>query len=249
MLSNPYDINDLDLSEAFSDDTDDLFKDHLDIHTVDSIDGRMKNNCVLVEVERFMYNKIKTSNGIELFVDNTHTISNYAVRSGVLTKLPERLIFWHENKLSGMPWETEIEAKVGDRVWFYGMSAHSGEKIMCNGKKYIIMRYEDLYVAKRGDDVICLNGNVVLDVLTVMQKALSYEKVYVDPNFAKVAYIGSCNKKYEASYTDDDPDIKKGMTVCITGLVARRLEIEPYLDFDGNEHIICQNNEISGYLE
>ena len=39
------------------------------------------------------------------------------------------------------------------------------------------------------------------------------------------------------------------MKVCISGLVARRMELPPYLKFDGKEYIVCQNNEILGFLE
>lgn len=241
-------IEELNTEGSFSEDRKDLFKDHLEVVEVNSIDGVLYNNRVLVEVDEYMYNKIKTESGIEFLVDNTHQIPIFVVRSGKIAKLPDRLICWKEDD-SSMAWVTEIEAEVGDDVWFYGMAAHSGEKLTSKGKKYVIMSYEDLYVAKRGDKVICLNGNVLLRPIIKTYKALSYEKQYIDPDWAEIAYIGSINKEYEFEYREDDDRLKQGMKVCISGLVARRMELPPYLKFDGKEYIVCQNNEILGFLE
>lgn len=243
-----YDINDLDLDGAFSEDSHDLFKDHLEVAKIETIDGFLFNNKVIVEVKEFMYDKIKTNNGFELFVDNTHLIHQYAVRSGKIAKIPEKLECWKENKDS-MAWDTEIEAEVGDNVWFYAMAAHSGEKLLSQGKKYVIMSYEDLYVAKRGDRVICLNGNVLLKPIIIHEKALSYSSEYVDPNYAIIAHIGSINKEYETEYREDDSRLKEGMKVCISCIIPRRLEMPPYLDFDGQEYIVAQNYEILGFLQ
>lgn len=243
-----YSVDDIDFEGSFSDDTKDLFKDHMFVVDVDSLDGVLLNNRVIVEVETFMYDQIKTESGFQLLVDNTFEISNFAVRSGKIAKLPEKLECWKENKES-MAWVTEIETEVGDDVWFYAMAAHSGEKLLFQGKKYVIMSYDDLYVAKRGDKVICLNGNVLLKPIFKTQKALSYEKQYIDPDWAEIAYIGSINKEYEFEYREDDDRLKQGMKVCISGIIPRRLEMHPYLDFDGQEYIVCQNYEILGFLQ
>ena len=243
-----YSVDDIDFEGSFSDDTKDLFKDHMFVVDVYSLNGVLLNNRVIVEVETFMYDQIKTESGFQLWVDNTFEISNFAVRSGKIAKLPEKLECWKDDKDS-MAWETEIEAKVGDDVWFYAMAAHSGEKLLFQGKKYVIMSYEDLYVAKRGDKVVCLNGNVLLKPIIRHEKALSYSSEYIDPDYAIVAHIGSINKEYETEYREDDNRLKEGMKVCISGIIPRRLEMPPYLDFDGQEYIVCQNYEILGFLQ
>lgn len=243
-----YDIDELDLSESFSTDTSDLWKDNLDYVELESLDGELWNNRVIIELSSVMHDKVKTKTGIELFVDNSYQIGQHAVRSGKIAKLPKKLTFWDEDDINGLYWKTTMEAEVGDEVWFYGMAAHSGEKIKCNDKLYVIMSYADLYVAKRNGTVVCLNGNVLLKPLFKTEKALSFEKQYIDPDFAEIAYIGSCNTAYEAEYRADDKNLKAGMRVCISGIVPRRLEMEPYLNFDGSQYIVCQNYEIQSYF-
>ena len=64
------DINELDLSESFSTDTSDLWKDNLDYVELESLDGELWNNRVIIELSSVMHDKVKTKTGIELFVDN-----------------------------------------------------------------------------------------------------------------------------------------------------------------------------------
>lgn len=245
-----YDIDELNLEESFSTDSKDLFKDNLDFFELDSLDGDLWNNRVIIEVDSFMHDKIQTKSGLELYTDYTYEISTHGVRSGIVAKIPKRLVFWDEDE-TGMYWKTTIEAEVGDRVWTYGMAIHSGEKIKCNGKLYVVVSYADLYVAKKpNEDVVCLNGNVLLKPKIKTVEALSFNKQQVDPDFAEIAYIGSKNECYEADYREDDENLKQGMTVCISGIIPRRLEIKPFLSFEGEqEFIVCQNYEIQGWLE
>jgi co-chaperonin GroES (HSP10) len=243
-----YDINELNLEDSFSTDSSELFGTNLDWVEVDEIRGEMLNNKILVEVETFLYDKIKTESGLVLWSDNSYQISQYAVRSGVVRMIPEKLVSWKESK-QGMSWITDMNLRIGDLVWMYGMSSFSGEKLLSKGKKYVIVSFEDLYIAKRGDEIIPLNGNVLLIPILKTEKALSYTKEYICPDFAIVAYIGENNTEYEFEYRADDPNIKQGQTVCISGLIPRRLELEPYLLLDGKTYLVCQNHEIQGWLD
>jgi hypothetical protein len=243
-----YDINDLELDGAFSTDSSELFGTNLDWIEVDEIRGEMLNNKVLVEVDTFLYDKLTTGKGLELFCDNTYIIHQYAVRSGRVKMLPEKLVCWEEAK-NGMSWRTQMDLHIGDTVWFFGMASFSGEKLLSKGKKYVIVDFSDLYIAKRGDEVIPLNGNVLLEPLFKTVEALSYAKTYIDPDWAKIAFIGRINEAYEFEGRADDPELKVGLTVNISGLIPRRLEMPHYLLFDGKEYLVCQNYEINGWLE
>lgn len=245
------DINQLDLQESFSTDTKDLFKDNLDWVELDSLDGELLNNRVVIELDSVMHERIKTKTGFELWDDCTYDIGGHAVRSGTIAKLPNRLVFWDEDDQNGLMWKTTIEVEVGDRVWASGMAIYSGEKIKINDRIFVIVSYGDLYVCKKQNgDVVCLNGNVLLKPIIRTFKALSYEKRQADPDFAFIAYIGQNNTSYESEFMQDDPSLKAGMKVIISGLIPRRLELSPYLSFDGdNEYLVAQNYELMGWLD
>lgn len=190
-----------------SEDRQELFNDNLELEEVSSLGGALLNNRVLVEVDQLRYETTKTKSGLELYVDDTHVLHQYTVRHGVVAKLPEKLMFWDEDKESGLPWRTEMEIEVGDAVWFTGMSSHSGEKLSFKGKKYILIPYQDLYVAKRGEQVIPLNSNILLEPISKTVKALAYEKVSDSATVAKIDFIGRLNTEYEFEDRQDDEDL------------------------------------------
>lgn len=227
---------------------DAVFDDKLLTEEIDSLDGVLLNNKVLVEVEDFIYDSVKTKSGLSLWVDNTEQIAQYAVRHGRVVKLPQRLVFWDESK-QGMSWRTTIQCEIGDLVWFYAMTSFDGEKLSLNGRKFILISYDDLYVAKRGEEVIMLNANVLLEPIYTPVKALSFESNTIDPLYAKIAYIGQINTEYQVPFIEDDTNLKQGMTVLMSGMPYRFLEREPYLMFDGKlNYIVAQNHEIKAYL-
>jgi hypothetical protein len=225
----------------------DVFRDRLVGVSVNSIVGDLLNNRVLIEVDSYIEDQVETKSGLSLYVDNTYTVADYIVRHGVVVKAPTKLSSWKDND-SAMTWITDIEIESGDEVWFYGMMAHSAEKLTFEGRKFLLLSYDDLYVAKRKEQVVCLNANVLLEPIQTSSKVLSVEVEHIDPLLAKVAYIGHINTEYEDENIADDPTIKKGNLVLLSGVNVRYLERKPYLFFDGKEYMVCQNNEIRGFL-
>lgn len=223
-----------------------IFGTKLIADEIGNLDGKLFNNKVLVEVEDFVYENIKTESGFQLTIDPSYEVPQYAVRHGKVALLPDRLITWEEDS-KAMTWKTDIEVRIGDVVWFYGMMGQASEKVSFQGRKFMIVSYEDLYVAKRGDEVICLNGNVLLEPIYRHVEALSYTQTILDTTFAKVSFIGAVNKEYEHD-KEDCSELKEGMEVILSGFAQRYLELEPHLHFDGKKYIICQNYEIVGYL-
>ena len=224
-----------------------VFQDRLYDDEIESLEGILLNNFLLIEVEDFVYEKLDLKSGLELWVDNTEQTHQYVVRHGKVTRLPDKFKFWETDK-RGMQWKTDMQVKVGDIVWFYAITSHSSEKLIYEGRKFLLINYEDLYVAKRGEDIIMLNGNVLLTPIYKTVKALAYEKQELDTTKAVIYKTGKINSEYKDENVQDDPILKEGMTVLLMGMAVRFLELEPYLFFDSKKYIVCQNNEIKAYL-
>ena len=227
--------------------SDEVFEDRLLGEQVDRIDGKLLNNTIVVEVEDFINSSIKAGD-LSLWADNSYQPHEFVVRHGTVVNQPTKLVFWEDDDINGIRWRTELQTQIGDEVWFFGMGAHAAEKLTFEGRKFILLNYADLYVAKRGDEVICLNGNILLEPIYSHLKVLSYEKNDLDRLYAKVAYTGLKNTEYAESFRYDD-DIPVGSTAIMSGDPYRYLELDPYFDFDGKKYIVAQNYEIRGWLE
>ena len=229
--------------------SDEVFEDRLLAEEVDSLDGELQNNSVLIEVETFIYDSVDLKSGLSLAADNTYQPHEFAVRHGVVVGLPKQLTSWKENKQKGLHWITEMQIQKGDVVWFMGMSAQASEKVTFQGRKFLLLHYEDLYVAKRNNEtILCLNGNILLEPIYKSVNPLLPEIKVEDCRMAKVAYIGLKNTEYRKELRHDE-DIEVGTTVFMSGVQPRHLEMDMFLKFDGKKYLVCQNYEIKAMLD
>ena len=229
--------------------SDEVFEDRLLSEEIDSLDGELQNNSVLIEVEKFIYDSVDLKLGLSLAADNTYQPHEFAVRHGVVVNQPKRLTSWKENKNKGLHWITEMQIQKGDVVFFMGMSAQSAEKVIFEGRKFLLLHYEDLYVAKRNNEtILCLNGNILLEPIYKSVNPLLPEIKVEDCRMAKVAYVGLKNTEYRKALRHDE-DIAVGTTVFMSGIQPRHLEMDMFLKFDGKKYIVCQNYELKAILE
>lgn len=180
-------------------------------------------NVVIVEIPNATEEK-KTKSGIVIgfnkdiiYVegDDNH-VADVADVYGIVVKVPERYYFSAKEQMSPS-WDTDIDVMIGDVVWFNVLAATNCEELYVEGKIYRIIPYEDLFVAKRGNEVICLNGNVILS--PVYKEKISALDVLseqeIDSSKGIVRFVGKCNKEYCDHTYADFPDIEVGDVVLI----------------------------------
>jgi hypothetical protein len=163
------------------------------------------NNLVVVEMPQYEGDK-KTESGIiygfnkevQYAEGNENHIADVADVYGTVVRCPEKFYFAHKTSYSPS-WNTTIEIRVGDLVWFNPLIATNCTEIGVNHKTYKLIPYDDLFVAKRHievkdatinqdverflnqygmsvcppkfiDQVICLNGYCIVE--RVHQKSL-----------------------------------------------------------------------------
>jgi len=90
-----------------------------------------------------------------LYIDTTYKPEHHVEIINEVIAVPDRLSF--------KEWETEMELKVGDQVWVNYLSIMKGERVMVGDKTYILVPYEKIILAKRGDDIVMLNGYVLIE--------------------------------------------------------------------------------------
>ena len=138
-----------------------------------------------------------------------------------------------------MPHKTTCQVKQGDIVWvnnnalMYAMQ--NGLTIICEDQLYYIIKYEDLYLKKAGDDVKMLNGWVLAELVEDSPdwaKRLEKAGLIVPAHLKKeqfndrIGIVRYINEPVEYLFDDrfDYPEIKANDVVYFRWKINRRLE-------------------------
>jgi len=164
-----------------------------------------------------------------------------------------------DKHLETIRWSTEMQLQVGDIAWVSPEAVIIDNNIdskvyICDGERYFLVNYAKFIVAKRpfnplysgfdfGEDIICLNGYILIKELFETQGFQSFSKE-VPTGFGEVIHSGRPNDYYDIDSYSDCINIHPGIYVELPKHIIR-LEDSKYLQFDGKTNfIICQRKNI-----
>jgi len=181
----------------------------------------------------------RTASGIYIIGDTSFRPALHADRIGEVIKVPDTLFFHLKSYDTypyggeSMPWDCDMELQPGDTVVHTFMERHDIVNIEVDdepGELYRLMPYDDIYVARRGDKVIPLNGYCLCEEVEKEKFSSVLDLVHEDPvdkEARKPAYVGKPNRKYRESGTDDGSEISPGDII-----IKRRGDIHIRLEED-----------------
>lgn len=155
-------------------------------------------NKVLVKPNRGT-NEILLSNGVKIFMDNRFGKEKHAPTTGTVIR--------HCGKLSDfrMPWITTNELQEGDYIIYsfesamYAMEDIYGRVLLDENKEpYFIIDYEDIFCIKREEQIIPVNGYLLVAPLEEGSVS-SFQIIKEDHNSSRygiVVHVGQRNKAY-----------------------------------------------------
>ena len=211
-----------------------------------------KNNNVLFKIDN--YDTIKLA-GKDIWLERRENPGQHASVSGEVIAIPETLSFERENqyvKRNSMEWETDISVSVGDKCWVdyqnvvsalgkdYNVTDSVDDRKSIKDEKgniYLFLHYGSLIVSRRGKDVICHNGYMLVQPLKVKPES----KVLVMPDsisskdskiWGIVKYAGEPNKEYYNKAWHDDRQIRVGDIVMLEKSWSLYLEYPVHCRFE-----------------
>lgn len=215
-------------------------------------------NYVVIEFDPKLHET--TNSGIYTpALTQVDTAALHVIRTGTVIKVPKKLYYSKEDTQYSMRWKTEIEIEVGDHVWLSPDTVND-YIFRENGKYFRVIKYEDIIAAKRGNQIIIVNGYILLEPVHEETKVLNYKNSIQVKNLGKVKYIGSKNKEYcipeyvlfEETVFRSDPDgIDVGDVVMFNKkdvAKLRNLEYDFYAKLDGKNYIIAQRYMIAAII-
>lgn len=225
-----------------------------------SLDFEFPCNYVLIEYDPHLTSK--TPGGVfvpETYADEAKNIN----RMGTVVKVPKTLFFYKgpedNRKLQSMRWQTSIEIMPGDQVWFNHLESINAYRYTFEGRFFKTVHYQDIVVARRGEEVIVCNGYVLLEEVEEKIEFQGYSKSIPVQGKGKLAYIGSRNNQYNVPvrqagstvvYREDlSCDLPVGEVVAIfkeNFKHVRHLEDKSQARFDGRKmFLIVQRHMIA----
>jgi len=218
--------------------------------------GRTAGNHIMVELDP-ENDHIKLKDGGILYVDTTFDPEKHVTVIGTVRAIPDRLVF-DEKKPGEMPWDTDLELEVGDKVIMHYLAVlnclrNEIKKYWIeDGRRYIFIQYRSIFTILRGKEIIPINGYCLIEPMSdkyiedlrsradeagIMLAGMK-EKNNQRVVYGRVAYAGAPNRRYfEEEYTDEGTDIKPGDEVVMKKITDIPVEFEYHAKIDGGRKL------------
>jgi co-chaperonin GroES (HSP10) len=132
----------------------------------------------------------------------------------------------------------ENELQVGDQVWFNYFSSLHGTDIWVGRELYRMVQYSGMVAARRGDQLIILNGYVLLEDVEEKKGSDSiWSPTHKDHTRGIIRFMGS-KREYDLPQLTDDIDIAIGDEVLLRkGAHIIPMERQKYLATFDNQRM------------
>lgn len=161
---------------------------------------KLLNN--MVAIRPFPADEIRLRSGEKLYLDVRFEEYLNARTAGEVVAVPEKLVYNTDPDRYSLEWDTDMELQVGDVIIYnYLAVKNSMHMKQFIDHEVVCIPYDKIYVAIRGEEIICINGNILVEpedefvdtFLHVPENAKIKSK-----QIGRVAYAGKPNRQYRA---------------------------------------------------
>jgi hypothetical protein len=151
-----------------------------------------------------------------------------------------------------MEWETEPNLKIGDLIWVKYITALNCYRITWRTDEgdvqLFLIPYDTVFLAKRGERVIMLNGYVLAErLLERVESTLIIPEKFTERT-AVVRYLGQPNKWYATPNDMDDDYLCEGDEVLLAFKNYKLLENPLHRLFSDKDYLVLQRRHIAAVL-
>lgn len=183
-----------------------------------------------VLVKPISADEITLSNGLKLFYDTYFEETKNAPSTGIVLAVPEKLRYSEKQGDPSLDFDTDMELEIGDTVIFnYLTQQHVKSEGAYDGDGNYFIHYDKIFVALRGEKVICLNGYVVVEptqtVIASTLKLPTYLKNKKSKMKGVVRHCGTPVRRYRF-FPELPPDetVKEGDNIIFHNMDAVPLQ-------------------------
>jgi co-chaperonin GroES (HSP10) len=213
-------------------------------------------------------NEIIMKSGIKFFLDTSINQEQHTVLQGEVESLPLQLCY--SDKGDKLPWLTDMEIQVGDRVLMYYMGvfnclAQERRHYIKEGPNtWIFIKYQNIYAVIRNGQVIPINGYLLVEPeedpewIRITEQAAEQGLELPDMRkptnthvtYGKIAYMGKPNKFYfQPDLSDEMVDVEVGDSVVLKKVRDIPAEYEYHAKIDNGRKLYrVQRHDILAVL-
>lgn len=184
----------------------------------------------------------------------------------------ENFNFWYESTTedhpieNSMPWKTEMEVRINDRVWVDFVSVFNAAKrnrlVYCENKTYYLIPYQDIYCCLNETELKICNGWIFIEPIEYLKTpeqqlaekhGLSFIKKKEEhapkDRYGIVRFIGKPVQEYLNLDQCDTDEISVGDIVLMKFQYNRRLESHYHLRFGDKMLIASRRPWVSAIIK
>jgi co-chaperonin GroES (HSP10) len=219
---------------------------------LDLTKAKPMSNHVLIKLDK-ANEKVVMPSGLELWIDISHEPGKHETITGTVVKPPDHL-FYKRGKVQSMPWDIDMELIEGDRVWSFYLAVQNAIEdkrfFKVDETVYVFINYMSVFVAKRDDQIIMLNGYILVspheNELEKEYEHIVHEKK--ESQLGVVEHIGSMIREYKDP-AKKDAEVEVGDLVMFTKNSDIPLEYDLHVKFDkGKKFFRMQRSDIVAKL-
>ena len=184
---------------------------------------KIPQNHLLVKVDCLRHKKIAFESGTKIIVDPSFKPEQHANTNGVVVAVPKSLYFNKRDVMESSQYLTDIEVKLGDKVYFHYLQINYAIKhrkvVEVGGEFYIFIRYDSLFCGLRDGKMIMFNGWMLLEPIHLIEtdkdkgfvSKLPKDRQKPDPMKGKIVCAGGAVREYfYGSETDNGIEVEEG---------------------------------------
>lgn len=170
------------------------------------------------------YTKMAEEEHRQVDMDKENLQDKQAVRRGKIVRISEKDIGFQ-----GWDYECEFDAIEGDEVWFDATFTREliteGEGgCIVDGKIYLTISKRSIYAAKRGNEIVSLNGYIIGKLLGNERTQGSLYIPDNDIQRVEVVVPNARVPKYAYPNVWSNTEVKKGDVVCVRNIYTTKLD-------------------------
>ena len=186
-------------------------------------------NKLIVTIDKKFQDEIILKSGIKLYQDTKFRPEHHVTTIGKVVSVPAKLNDMIENK------GVSIDVEAGDEVCFsyqvvYDVDGNDNHLnlMVVDGEEYWLVDYGQVFFAKRGEDIIPIAGNVVIDMIPSEKDEFFAGSMLIKPGTSKESVLkGQGKLRYIGKPLSHEPtlDVKQGDTVFFKPEIAAEYDI------------------------